>query len=365
MTTQFPSDGPESRLAGGDAAARARLAHAAEVMADLAGATEESLRTLPPELPVEAVVACGNCRLYGDVAAQAAFPGWLATAAARRLVALLDKAAADAERLPKLWDECTGDEAEALLAGLVHVRMDSWAAGLQLSETLEHATDASTRPALEAAIDAFDVALERFDIALDGRQDYLAGLAGTRLLANLRAMLAPRFRDPLPWWLDGRLEAEAAAIDARTDEMLTEILHERPVIRTLPIARLRALTSQTYAAAAAAPAAPGRGSRLRWRSPDRRIIAELIPPLEKKPMPDRIVLDFTTAAGAPALELAGRNCLLAGARATIEQQLIDGVARAIASFSGASVLGTAAADDQPVALVVDTFPGDWVVVSPR
>jgi len=221
MMAQFAFEDPafETRGSRIDLAvvAERRRAHAAEVMADLEGVDADSLGSLPAELPVEAAVACGACRLYGGVAPQIVFPAWLATAAARRLTELLNHATADAERLPELWDTSTSDEAEDLVAGLIHARMDTWAALLQLDDVAEHLADDASLQTLDAALDDLDFAVERFDRALDSRQDYLSTLAGTRLLANLRDMLAPAYGDPLPWWLDGRLEAKAAEIDAAID----------------------------------------------------------------------------------------------------------------------------------------------------
>lgn len=336
MMTQFAFEEPAFERPRDDVPtppAGRQLAHAAEVMADLAGVTEDSLNSLPQELPVEAAVACGNCRLYGGAAPQVVFPAWLATAAARRLVALLDQATADTERLPELWDESTGEEAEDFLAGLLHARMDAWAAALQLDEVLDHTADDAARPALEAAIDDFDVALERFDRSLDARQDFLSALAGTRLLENFRRMLAPAHRDPLPWWLDGRLEAEAAAIDARTDDFIAEILFAR--------------------------------RWLRWQSLDRRFVAELVRPVARQATPESVVIDFTIATGVPALDLVGQRCLLAGVETVIERRSIDGSDRAVASIPEAAVLGSGTADDQPVALLVGTDPVAWTFVTPR
>lgn len=371
MTKESQFDGQAMDRSRHDAAtvwAARQQAHAAEVMADLADATELTIASLPQELPVEAAVACGNCRLYGGVEPQVVFPAWLATVAAHRLAGLLDQATGDARRLDELWDAATGDEAEDLVAGLLHARMDAWAASLQLDDVLEHSADAATRPALEAAIDEFDAALEQFDTALDTRQDYLATLAGTQLLRNFRSMLASPHRDPLPWWLDGRLEKRAEDVDAAIDSLIAETLFEpagRPSVAPprLTIGRLRAATSQTFAAAAAAAAAPSAGTRLRWLSPDRRHTATLFAPAVTKPTPDRLVVDFTNVAGEPTLELVGQRCLLATARSVIEKRSIDGIDRAVASFPGADVLDRSRADDQTVELTVGDDSTGWTLVA--
>jgi hypothetical protein len=373
MMTQFLFEEPEFRQPGGDAVADQRRAYAAEVMADLAGTTEDSLPSLQPELPVEAAVACGNCRLYAGVNPQIVFPGWLAVAAAERLVGLVDRAAADAARLPDLWGDATGDEAEDVVAGLIHARMDSWAAILQLDDVAEHVADDAARQALATALARLDEALERFDRALDTRQEYLSLLAGTNLLANLRAMLAPQFRDPLPWWLDGRLEAQAEAIDARIDELADEVLYEpaagrraTPATATRTLGGLRDMVTQIYAAAAATHAAVESGvGRLRWRSPDGRACADLVPPVARQAAPARIVLDFTDASGRPALDLVGSRCALAGVETVLASRRVDGEDRAVADFSGATLFAdVAAAGDRPLTLVVEPAGEPWTLLVP-
>ena len=370
MMTTFAHDDPAFELPERGTIAERRRAHAAEVMADLAGATKDSLDSLPQELSVEAAVACGNCRLYGGVAPQIVFPDWLATAAARRLAPLLAQAADDADRLPELWADCTSDEAEDIVAGLLHARMDAWAASLQLDDVAKHVTDDATRSELEAALDAFDITLERLDRAIDRRQDYLSTLAGTRLFSNLRGMLAPEYRDPLPWWLDGRVEAKAAEVDVAIDTFLDGISVEKadvfPAQGPLTFARLRPMLTQIYAAAAAPASGVEQAiaPRLRWRSPDGSAFADLVPPVIRKPVPNRIVLDVTDASGRPALSLVGRRCTFAGVDGEIERRSVDGDDRVVASFPGDKVFGSAdAVGDQPVALRIDS--ADWLLDSSR
>lgn len=353
-----------------DASAADRLRQkAAEVLADLAGAREGDLDSLPQELPVEAAVACGNCRLYGGVAPQVVFPAWLATAAARRLVVLLRQAADDATRLPELWEGCTGDEAEDLIAGLLHARMDSWAASLQLDDVLTHCADETDRAHLEMALEGFESALDAFDSVLFTRQDYLALLAGTHLLVNLRGMLAANHRDPMPWWLDGRLEASAAEIDVDADRLLDQTLFEgnpaNPPVPRPTIADLRAEATLVYAAAAATEQASD-GSllqRVRWCSPTGDAYADFVPSPDRRIVPERLVLDFTDAVGVPALALVGQPCALAGIDAVIARQDVEGVARATATFPGTAFFASAARvrDGDALTLVVGAPGTEWPV----
>lgn len=370
MMTQFAHDNPAFELPTQAAVAERRRAYAGEVMADLAGATEDSLDSLPTELPVEAAVACGNCRLYGGIASQIVFPDWLATAAARRLASLLAIAADEADQLPELWAACTSDEAEDLVAGLLHARMDAWAASLQLDDVVELVVNDATRPKLEAAMDAFEIALERLDRSLDKRQDYLSTLVGTCLLPNLRNMLAPEYRDPLPWWLDGRLEAKAAEVDGTIDTMLDQIVFKKTVVRPVcappTLAQLRLILTQTYAAAAAPASGVEQATapRLRWQSPDGELFAELIPPVVRKPVPDRIVMDLIDTSSRPALSLVGRSCTFAGVKGTIEQHSVDGEVRAVALFPGENMFGEGGpANNIPAVLTVDSVV--WLSELPR
>lgn len=353
-----------------DSSAADRLRrHAAEVIADLAGAREDDQDSLPQELPVEAAVACGNCRLYGGVAPQVVFPAWLATTAARRLVVLLRQAAGDATRLPELWDDYTGDEAEDLVAGLLHARMDAWAARLQLEDVLEHCADEADRGRLEAAFGDLESALDAFDRALFTRQDYLALLAGTHLLANLRGMLAANHREPMPWWLDGRLESRDAEIDAETDRLLHQTLFETgPEMAAVPrptIADLKAEAGLVYAAAAAAEQMHELSilQRIRWRSPAGDVYADFVPAPSGGIAAEQLVFDFTDSTGAPAIALLGQRCSLAGVEAVVSRQDVEGEIRATATFPATAFFGSSARvhDDSPLTLVVGVPGTEWAV----
>lgn len=341
-------------------AAARRLTHAAEVLADLAGATPESLTGLEEELPVEATVACGNCRLYGGVEPPQAFPSWIAPVAADRLVHLLEKAARDADRLPEILNGCSPEEAEDTLAGLLHARMDSWAAMLQLNAVADSEKDPASKAALEAAIDRFDAALDRFDRSLFARQRQLCTLTGTHLLSNLRDLLAPVHGDPLPWWLDGRLEADA--IDQLADETLFAPRGPAPVPSLPTVGALRQTLPKIYAAAAAvAGTALQPLPRFRWQSPDGALVGRIVPPVVRQPAPDRVAIDFADHAGRPALTLVGEPCSLAGVSTMIEKLSIVGEDRAAAIFPGTAFFGTDSVllDESPLLLLVGRSPTPW------
>lgn len=365
--TEFMFDEPEftASAPAPASASEQRRAHAAEVMADLAGVTLEKLAALPAELPVEAAVACGNCRLYAGVSAQMGFPAWLAVAAAGRLVELLDQATADANGLDALLENCPTFEQEDIIAGLLHARMDSWAAMLQLDDVLEYTSDDAARAELETAVDDFYAALDRFDRALFARQRQLGTLTATHLFTNLRHLLAPEWHDPLPWWLDGRLESDA--IDQLAEQKIFMPVGGAAATSPLTVGHLRESIPQIYAAAAAGVETVDRSAalRCRWRSPDGKTRARLVPPATRQPVPERLVLDFVDAAGHPALHLLGTPCSLAGIETVVEKRHVDGQDRAAAMFPGAAFIGPASQLDSrlPLELIAGRPGTAWPVDS--
>jgi len=346
-----------------------RRQHAAKVLADLDGATAASLDGFPRELPVEALVACGQCLLYAGVPALLPFPAWLAAAAVHHLVTLLVGATQDANDLPGMVTGSLPEEAEDAAAGLVHTRMDSWAAMLQLDEVaLETSGDPAVAAELDRAVDEFDVALDQFDRALFARQPELGTLTGTNLFANLRSMLAPAHRDPLPWWLDGRLEDDA--IDVLVDQLMFvrptggAVLPDQPTFGAL-----RRQLQHTYAAAAAT--APEGGtvlspSVLQWQSPGDGCVARLVSPATKLVLPQRVVVSFWDAYARPAFGLAGKRCTLAGIEAAIERRTIEGADIVTASFPGDAFFGSMARhlDSDPLTLVVGEPGIAWAMGKP-
>jgi len=339
-------------------------------MADLDGATAASLDSLPPELPVEALVACGNCLLYAGVPSLLTFPVWLAAAGAHRLVSLLGDATREADDLPATAAASDPVEMENVVAGLVHARMDSWAAMLQLDEVADRAAGEPTASTLESAIDAFDGALDRFDRAMFARQAELGTLTGTNLFANLRSLLAPALRDSLPWWLDGRIED--AAIDSLVDAAIFESDAVKAVVLPLrpTFATLRAAVQHTFSAAASiatAGAIVPTAASLSWRCAADALVAILVPPAEKQPQPERVTIMFRDAQGKPALPLVGKPCRLGGVEAVIERRSIDGADVVTATFPGAAFFGSDARrkDDEPLELFVGDQKLAWSMDQPR
>lgn len=159
----------------------------------------------------QAAACMGRCRLFGVDAGEldGTLPTGLALAASVQWSAYLGEWIEAAGRLPRAWSE-TAEEVEALdrAVDLLTARTESWAVFLAVDEayqdSVELASPAGPRlgPALRFALDSLD----RFDGVLRDNAAYLAPVAGTELLNNLRSLLAPGYGRTLPWWLDGSLE---------------------------------------------------------------------------------------------------------------------------------------------------------------
>lgn len=114
-------------------------------------------------------VAYGNCRLEG-IAPEPKDDGTLVAAAAREMERQARDLTADADSLPLQHDACHEPPIfERLVCGILHRRVELWAASVALDE-------------------AHDAALAEVD---------------PKILS-----LAPEFNEVLPWWLDGRLESQ-------------------------------------------------------------------------------------------------------------------------------------------------------------
>jgi len=169
---------------------------------------------------IAAAVSCGYCRLYGGEPVQ--FPPEWGLAAANRLQVLIEESSADAENLPAAWDAVMPDEGEDLVAALLFARMDAWAA----FEALDAAVEAGGDEALRERVEACQDTLANFDHVLWDRRGLLSTIVETQLLPNWRLSLAAGV--PMPWWLDGRLEEEAIAVDLEIAKLRFEVFGPRP-----------------------------------------------------------------------------------------------------------------------------------------
>ncbi len=285
--------------------------------------------------------ALGYCRLFGVKPGDAldrTLPPPMARAGGVALVERLAGWTADARNLGSRWDETEDPaEAESLCADLLEARMDAWAAWAAIDEAHgDLQEEGGDDPDLVATVDRALDALEAFDATLLAHVDLLATVCDTPLLENWRELLAPAFRDPWPWWLDGRLEAAARRSVAKFAATLPgpEVWARirAAAIRGAghPTAQLPPLDAGTgvLAAARTPERGPLPGGELAWASPDGRFRAELILPEcssdaeEVRPRP----LSFTRMEDeAPAEELVGQpvrvgliiTAVGAGARAVV------------------------------------------------
>lgn len=311
------------------------LATAEKTLADaaIAPAAGESAGDL-----AEAVIARGYARLYGGKPPAGGLPQAAFDSAAAALADRMRAAEREAAALPVTWRQAGPDEADALVAHLLQARMDGWAATTELVAAVE---SGSPFASATAALETFEDALDRFDRRLAGREDLLATLVGTGVLDAWRRQLAKEHREPLPWWLDGRLESLAESMARFVDH----VAEQREAADTgpsgapttiplgHPLSSVRPVFVQEYAAAAAAgPAVESR--QFRWRTADGDYAAALIPPPQRLAVPQAAIIEFTTAAGAPAAELIGRIAILRGVPAAISQAGETPDAPVVARFSG-------------------------------
>jgi hypothetical protein len=278
--------------------------------------------------------ALGWCRLLavtpGDLDGSLTVP-W-ALAGARALGREVDRSIQDARSLGPRWDQSDDPlEGEDLCVGLLQNRMDAWAGYVAIDEAylgcLED-RDERTEAFTAAVHDLLD-RLSAFDQALQAEVELLSLATNTTLLDYWRQGLAEEFRDPLPWWLDGRLEEAARLAEERVLATLPgpEAWKQRRRVLApgrswgYPVTRLPPCEPAPLAAAAAPGAGSLPGAVLGWLSPDGAWLAELV--LPERSTPEREEEDWPltfvhAGDGAPAAELAGARVLLGGVEGNID-----------------------------------------------
>jgi SNF2 family DNA or RNA helicase len=161
--------------------------------------------------------ALGHCRLFGvglggrdgslDVA--------VGLGAALQWAEYLREWVEEARHLGQRWERAA-EEAEAIdyALDMLIARMEAWAVFVAVDEPYQECleTGAPEQARFAAVLDGSFADLEKLDTLLLEQTGVLAVATETRLLANWRAALAPEYRTALPWWLDGTLEARAAAL---------------------------------------------------------------------------------------------------------------------------------------------------------
>ena len=175
------------------------------------GGTDVGLRAA-----FDVVKAVGYCRLYGVRVPKrnlALSSGLLIAATKEATKRLRDEMALPPAPFEEIEDPVERDDFGCCLLSLC---MDVWAVGIALDkgylEHLENAHAAFVRPvwakAYEEVMDEVGVQWDLFSRYLESAEmrEPLLVAGRTNLLKNWRHLLAPKYKEVLPWWLDGRLE---------------------------------------------------------------------------------------------------------------------------------------------------------------
>ena len=167
----------------------------------------------------ELAVAVGRCRLFvsdNDAANDYVLTEPVAEAASRPFCDDLRDWIAQAKQLGEDFDEAASFEDVDLCADTLLCRMTGWAVFTALDESFQEALECTdsldTRRAtwMNEVLELFD----ELDESLQTSENLhlLSTVASLPLLDNLRAMLTEPHKEPLPWWLDGRLEEIAEGV---------------------------------------------------------------------------------------------------------------------------------------------------------
>jgi hypothetical protein len=267
-------------------------------------------------------VALGRCRLFGvqpNEELEKPLPANRALQAALELHGYLKAWTEHAHQLGRRWDESeVATVAEDLCLNLLEHRLEAWAVYLVIDDAYQACLESADpgREALGAAVVSVLDAAQAFDMELHAQRELLSVAAETMLLDTWRGLLAPLYREALPWWLDDtlekvhrRLEVVALASQPRAGD----VLHYPDWLP--PVPRL--------AAAGEAEGPPTRPP-LRWASPDGDFRARLALPARPRPDDTVLSLSFRSADDRPALLLHGQPVFFASVEGTIDA---DGKAR--------------------------------------
>lgn len=156
-------------------------------------------------------IALGNCRLHGVDPEE--YDGLLTISMATAALHAANRLMDDYER--KLISYATSfdeldEDATICACQVLTDRMDLWAADIAITEVWELAVN-EEEPGYLQLDDLFVLFSEkvlRIDEALDNCKALLYMAASTNLLSNWRQLVAPKFQDVFPWWLDGSIESD-------------------------------------------------------------------------------------------------------------------------------------------------------------
>lgn len=238
------------------------------------------------------------------------------------------------------WHAAAGQEmADTIVTAPLAIHLDA----LYAVEAVESLAEAS--PENTAVIDPvaheLAVAFLGHDRALRSHAGVLCTLADGDAFKAWRRSL-PASMDPIPWWLDGSLEAEAAALVRRTDSQAGRIsaaLDEGAVVLPMPQApaAARAIRNAAGFRLAAATAAPAGLSSHSWRHPSALIEAILWVPATFGDGADLRMVFRGSAERREERDLVGEVVLLEGLPAIVRLEREGDAERVEASWPARDV----------------------------
>jgi hypothetical protein len=207
-------------------------------------------------------------------------------------------------------------ESDAIVAGLLELRMDAWYAA-EAMERLAEGCNKDARGRLEAATTTLDAAAHAYSQSLEDNLDVLSTAVGTPLLQNWRAMLPSR-HDPLPWWLDGTLESAALELSRDFDRSI-DAWRPRRRSEAIPIDRAREImrasdASLRRASASLAASALNQAMRsIEWTLPGTPLRATLYHVTSGLKAGEPLLLELRdTTGGSTAFDAVGSVSFLNG-----------------------------------------------------
>jgi hypothetical protein len=238
----------------------------ATAFADYAGAPS-------PATALAVAAVLGQTRLFGvdpGPELDGRLPPALAAAAVDGLEAALPGWAEAVQKLDAGYDGEWRTDGDEDCSRLLEDRMRTWGALVAVREA------ADERPELGPLVERARAVGEAFDRWLRSQEEELSAVVGLPLLSNWKGLLAPPYRDPLPWWLDGTLEAAAArvrqtALAAMPSEAVWRLVANKAILPPL-------VEPAVAAALGARESVYARKRELWWASPDERRTARLILP---------------------------------------------------------------------------------------
>jgi hypothetical protein len=295
-----------------------------------------------PGIDADPAVAHNILLSLGRHAAAGQTPPHIPTAAIAPLLAAAQGVAAnltaDTSGLADLddrWHDASSQtQADAVVAAPLELHLDALYAVEAIEAIAAETSTASV--AIERVDHDLATAFAAHDRALRSNVGCLCTLADGDALKTWRRSLPPGM-NPIPWWLDGSLESEAAALARRTDALAGRIAtafgsgpEVLPLAQAAAAARaIRAAAGFTLAAATAPPAGLTSHS---WRHPSAPIAAVLWVPAAFDDAADLRMVFRGSTEHHEERNLVGEVVLLEGVAAVVRLERDGDAERVEASW---------------------------------